>query len=267
MSRYAQLMLVMISLIGRAFSQDRGALEKQLKAALQGKTVVVRNFYDGGDLHYDQSGQIKGDVPSGPWTLLAHVRVDHVHMGKDDFEISGQRIFVKFDGPNDKRKPVEVKSDTTAKIHIDFPSGTADETLLAALKRVLLGGNEQLMDVAPPYWQSYLRGTSAAVPKETLQGIEVKKVGGPVHAPTTMFSPDPAYNAVAVAFRFQGKLVLSGVVDTDGWMKQVQIASPVGFGLDERGVAAAQTWRFAPATQDGKPVPVRITIEINFHIS
>jgi len=266
MSRYAQLALVVLCLLANALAQDRKSLEKQLKTELEGKTVVVRNFYDGNDLRYDQTGQIKGNVNSGPWTLLAKVQVNRVHVGKEDFEISGRRMFVKFEGPQDKKRAVEVRSDATVDLHIDFPAGAADNVLISALQKVFLGASEQLIDIAPPYWQSFLRGTKPIAPKETIAGAVVAKVGGPVHAPAIRFSPDPSYNAVARAFRFEGRVVLSGVVDTDGWMKQIQIVSPVGLGLDERGIAAAETWRFDPATKDEKPIRVRISIEINFHI-
>jgi len=46
MSRYAQLALVVLCLLANALAQDRKSLEKQLKTELEGKTVVVRNFYD-----------------------------------------------------------------------------------------------------------------------------------------------------------------------------------------------------------------------------
>ena len=35
--------------------------------------------------------------------------------------------------------------------------------------------------------------------------------------------------------------------------------------VDQSAVAAVEQWRFAPAQKDGKPVAVRITLEIAFH--
>jgi TonB family protein len=37
-------------------------------------------------------------------------------------------------------------------------------------------------------------------------------------------------------------------------------------GLDEKAVEAVQKWKFEPATKDGKPVPVELAIEVDFHL-
>ena len=36
------------------------------------------------------------------------------------------------------------------------------------------------------------------------------------------------------------------------------------YGLDEQAVAAAKRWEFKPGTKDGKPVAVRVTLEMSF---
>jgi protein TonB len=40
----------------------------------------------------------------------------------------------------------------------------------------------------------------------------------------------------------------------------------VGLGLDEKAVDAVKQYKFKPATQDGKPVPVQVNLEVNFQI-
>jgi TonB family protein len=35
-------------------------------------------------------------------------------------------------------------------------------------------------------------------------------------------------------------------------------------GLDEKALEAARKWKFKPAMLNGKPVPVRVNIEIRF---
>jgi TonB family protein len=40
-----------------------------------------------------------------------------------------------------------------------------------------------------------------------------------------------------------------------------------GYGLDAKAEEAAQQYRFAPATKDGQPVPVRITVVMTFKLN
>jgi protein TonB len=39
-----------------------------------------------------------------------------------------------------------------------------------------------------------------------------------------------------------------------------------GMGLDEKAMAAVKQWRFQPATLDGRPVAVRISVEVSFRL-
>ena len=42
--------------------------------------------------------------------------------------------------------------------------------------------------------------------------------------------------------------------------------SRLGMGLDENALKAVTKYRFKPAMFDGKPVPVKIKIEVNFRV-
>ncbi len=56
------------------------------------------------------------------------------------------------------------------------------------------------------------------------------------------------------------------IVDSGGTPKNIQVAGPLGMGLDEKTVAAISSWRFDPALKDGKPVAVPITAEVSFRL-
>ena len=79
--------------------------------------------------------------------------------------------------------------------------------------------------------------------------------------------PPPKYPAEAVANRQSGKVVLIVDVGADGKPVDVQVekAEPTGV-FEQAAVAAARQWRFAPAIQDGKPVPGRVRVPIDFAI-
>jgi protein TonB len=46
----------------------------------------------------------------------------------------------------------------------------------------------------------------------------------------------------------------------------VHVLRGVGMGLDEKAKEAVQQYRFKPAMENGKPVPVELNVEVNFQI-
>ena len=48
-------------------------------------------------------------------------------------------------------------------------------------------------------------------------------------------------------------------------MTDAKAVNTVGMGLDERAVEVVRRWKFKPATKDGKPVAVKVTLEVEFH--
>jgi len=66
----------------------------------------------------------------------------------------------------------------------------------------------------------------------------------------------------------EGKVVLRVLVQADGSAGAVEIRSSSGFPmLDEAARSAVQTWRFHPATSDGKPVAEWYLVPILFKLS
>jgi TonB family protein len=61
--------------------------------------------------------------------------------------------------------------------------------------------------------------------------------------------------------------VVGLVVGVDGKARDICLAHSAGYGLDLNAAAAIQNYRFAPAMKDGKPIAVRVTIQIDFRLS
>jgi TonB family protein len=91
-------------------------------------------------------------------------------------------------------------------------------------------------------------------------------VGGGVSAPKKIYDPDPDYSEEARKAKYQGTCVLYVVVGPDGKPRDIRVSRTLGLGLDEKAIEAVKTWRFEPATKDGKPVAVAINIEVTFHL-
>jgi len=58
--------------------------------------------------------------------------------------------------------------------------------------------------------------------------------------------------------------VVTAVVGVDGLPKDVRIRHGLGFGLDEKAVAAVEHYRFLPATKKGKPIEDTRDINVEF---
>jgi TonB family protein len=90
------------------------------------------------------------------------------------------------------------------------------------------------------------------------------RIGPGVTAPRVLRKVEPEFSPLGRADQIQGTVVLQLVVTEKGRPADIQVISPLGYGLDENAVAAIQKWQFMPGQKDGAPVPVRATIEVNF---
>jgi protein TonB len=88
-----------------------------------------------------------------------------------------------------------------------------------------------------------------------------------VGTPVCYYQPEPQYSEEARKAKYQGTVLLQGVVTPDGRFTNLSVAKGLGMGLDENAIAAVKTWKCKPASgPSGKPVSVFITIEVGFHL-
>lgn len=97
-------------------------------------------------------------------------------------------------------------------------------------------------------------------------GGGIYNVGGGVSAPRAIYKPEPEYSPEARQAKYQGTVVLSLVVGSDGKPHNVQVARSLGMGLDEKAMEAVQQWRFEPAMKDGRRVAVAVNVEVSFRL-
>ena len=90
--------------------------------------------------------------------------------------------------------------------------------------------------------------------------------GGGIDWPVPVLQIKPQYTADAMRAKLQGVVTLEVVVQADGTVgetKVVRSLDPV-FGLDQAAIAAVKAWKFKPGMSAGKPIPVRVTVELSF---
>jgi TonB family protein len=97
-------------------------------------------------------------------------------------------------------------------------------------------------------------------------GGGIYSVGGGVSAPIPIYQPTPPYSEEARKAKYMGTVVILMVVDAQGNVIDPKVVRPLGLGLDEKALETVRTWRFKPALRNGVPVPVRVMVEVLFHL-
>ena len=90
--------------------------------------------------------------------------------------------------------------------------------------------------------------------------------GNGVSLPVLVSKVNPDYTQEAKDARIEGTVVLACVVDSDGRVSEATVSRSLDpiFGLDQQAVNALKAWRFKPGEKDGKPVAVRVVVEMAF---
>jgi TonB family protein len=151
-------------------------------------------------------------------------------------------------------------------------------TLIVAVVLACLGSAATSFSQSTPFNDN---GTAQAAPEKAshpspdADGAYV--VGGGVTIPKVIHSEDPQFTNDARRKRVAGTSILSFIVDIDGNPTDVHVkrslaetVSPkfhkIAEGLDQQAIKAVSQYKFEPATLEGKPVPVKLTIEVSFRL-
>ncbi len=97
-------------------------------------------------------------------------------------------------------------------------------------------------------------------------GNSIYVPGNGVVAPTLLVAPEAEFSDDARRNKYQGTCMLSVIVDAHGNPQNVHVIHTLGMGLDEKALEAVRRYRFKPGTKDGKPVPVLISVAVDFRL-
>ncbi|MCU1327953.1 MAG: TonB family C-terminal domain protein [Bryobacterales bacterium] len=84
--------------------------------------------------------------------------------------------------------------------------------------------------------------------------------------PHVIHQADTEYTPAALAEKVAGVVTLSAVIGVDGTPSEIQVVQGLGKGLDEKAMESVAQWRFQPGTYDGKPVAVKVRMEVHFRL-
>jgi len=96
-------------------------------------------------------------------------------------------------------------------------------------------------------------------------GIYKPGVGG-VTFPVPVLTPEAEFSDEARRTKHQGICIVALIVDSRGHPQNPRIVRSLGMGLDEKALEAVKKYTFEPATKNGKPVPVLISIQVDFRL-
>ena len=183
-------------------------------------------------------------VTSGQAQCQDYRRLAALYHARGDFDLGLTTVRTCITlAPDDPRSYHAVADYLTAEAHslrsralnLERPDAGAPEQQLPDCRAVLVGASAQ-----PPV-----------------------RVGGPIKAPSKRKHVNPAYPAVASAARVQGVVILEVIIGPSGSVDNACVLRSIPL-LDQAAIDAVRQWEFEPTLLNGQPVPVLMTVTVNF---
>jgi TonB family protein len=116
---------------------------------------------------------------------------------------------------------------------------------------------------------SPIEGPKAPLPSEKdipqeATPLGIYRVGGPITAPVPLNHVEAEFTEEARIARIIGVCLISVSVDAHGMPQNLRIVKGLEPSLDANALTAVSKYRFTPAMNNGVPVPVMITVTVNF---
>lgn len=106
-------------------------------------------------------------------------------------------------------------------------------------------------------------GMVATVPPPPPEPAGPIRLHSGMKAPVKTTDVAPVYPVIAKTAHVQGVVILEAVLNAQGGVESVRVLRSLPL-LDQAAVDAVQQWRFTPALLNGQPVPVVMTVTVNF---
>jgi protein TonB len=89
------------------------------------------------------------------------------------------------------------------------------------------------------------------------------RVGGNIKAPQKVRDVRPVYPPIAQSARVQGIVIIEATIGPDGNVKDAKVLRSIPL-LDQAALDAVKQWQFTPTLLNGVPVPVIMTVTVQF---
>ena len=92
---------------------------------------------------------------------------------------------------------------------------------------------------------------------------EPRRIGGDIKEPAKIFDVRPVYPQIAQQARVAGMVIIEATIGRDGTVTHAKVLRSVPL-LDQAALEAVRQWRFTPTLLNGVPVPILLTVTVNF---
>ncbi|HET7217560.1 MAG TPA: energy transducer TonB, partial [Vicinamibacterales bacterium] len=96
--------------------------------------------------------------------------------------------------------------------------------------------------------------------------VKPVRVGPGIREPKKIVHVIPEYPEIARRARVEGVVILEAVLDASGRVQSVRVLRSTPL-LDDAAIKAVQQWRYTPTELNGVPVPVLMTITVQFTLA
>ena len=100
---------------------------------------------------------------------------------------------------------------------------------------------------------------------DQVDGQQALRVGGDIKTPTKIRDVRPVYPQEALDASVSGMVILEAVIDSQGNVRSARVLKSIPL-LDQAALDAVREWRFTPTLLNGVPVPVMMTVTVNFTV-
>ena len=97
---------------------------------------------------------------------------------------------------------------------------------------------------------------SAAAARRCASAAQIKP-------PTKIKDVKPVYPPIAQSARVSGVVIIEATIGPDGRVKDAKVLRSIPL-LDQAALDAVKQWQFTPTLLNGVPVPVIMTVTVNF---
>jgi protein TonB len=164
--------------------------------------------------------------------------------------------------PKPRVGPAQAQADSVNVAPIEAPDGVIAETERQREPGLAAPGLVLGVESGPP---SNIEGVGmvATVPPAPPEPARPIRLHLGMKAPVKTTDVAPVYPVIAKSAHVQGVVILEAVLSAQGGVDSVRVLRSIPL-LDQAAVDAVQQWRFTPALLNGQPVPVVMTVTVNF---